>query len=432
MRNKLSFLLSPWAVISGMVIGIITGIYFSELVPYIEPIGEVYLSILMMCVLPILASAVVTSIGKLVNSDHQDKYIKKIITVFVFLLIAVSVFSVLIGLASQLFFEIDVETQRAIGEIAIDSNSEVGEGRVVPGTVVREIHSELNYSSNEDEFGLVDFIINIVPENIFNALAQDQNLQVIFFFLIFGIMLKYISDEATKTILVFFDGIFRAFQKLIKLTMYFLPFGLAALVATQFSQMGFVVLLSLIQFILMIYLASIIIFAAVTLIIWKKSNKSYKKQIKSMGETLMICLGTRNSFAALPSAITALSEELEFDSDKVNLSVPLGVSICRFGNVMVFSIGAIFASQLYGYSLGIEEFAIVIIVSVLAGMATSGAPGIIARTMIGMVLTPLGIPSAAIVALLLAIDPVIDPLTTVINVYPNLGAAAFIAAEGEE
>jgi len=74
---------------------------------------------------------------------------------------------------------------------------------------------------------------------------------------------------------------------------------------------------------------------------------------------------------------------------------------------------------------------IIVTISVLAAMAASGAPGIIARTMIAMVLTPLGIPSQAIVVMLIAIDPIIDPLTTLINVYPNCAAAAIVSSSGK-
>jgi len=169
-----------------------------------------------------------------------------------------------------------------------------------------------------------------------------------------------------------------------------------------------------------------------TVIIWRQGSRSYFQQFKALGEPLLICLGTRNSFAAVPSAISGLSNELKFNQERINLSVPLGVSLCRYGNVMVFSLGAVFATQLYGYSLGVEKIIIIIITSVLAGMATSGAPGLVARTMIVLVLTPLGIPAEAIIAMLLAIDPVIDSITTVINVYPNLVASAIIASDGKE
>ncbi len=406
MQNKLSFLLSPWSVMLGMLAGVIIGLYYSQLVVYLEPVGEVYLTVLMMCVIPILASAIITSIGKLVRSEGAGKYIKKIISVFIVFLVGVSIISVLTGVISQFAIEIDLETQRAIGEAAIGSGSE--NDAAVPGIAIKEIHSYHPQAKGEGEYGLVSFLVNIIPENIFSALVNDDNLQVIFFFTLFGIMLKYISEKASKTIITLFDGVFMAFQKLIKITMYFLPFGLAALIATQLSQVGFAVLLSLLQFIILLYVVVFLIFFFTTLVIWKYSSKPYLEQFRALGETLMICFGTRNSFAALPSSITALSDKLEFDQDKVNLSVPLGVSICRFGNVMVFSLGATFAAQLYGHPLGIEALIIIVITSVLAGMATSGAPGIIARTMISLVLTPLGIPAGAIIAMLLAVDPVID------------------------
>ena len=90
----------------------------------------------------------------------------------------------------------------------------------------------------------------------------------------------------------------------------------------------------------------IVIFLISTLIIWYYGDLSYNKQFKALGETLLICIGTRNSFASLPSAIEALSNQLEFDKEKINLVVPLGITLCRYGNVMVFSTGAIFAARL--------------------------------------------------------------------------------------
>ncbi|MFW6023068.1 MAG: dicarboxylate/amino acid:cation symporter, partial [Halanaerobiaceae bacterium] len=410
----------------GMVVGVIIGLNFTGLVPYLEPVGEIYLSILMMCVIPILASAIMTSIGKLVNSEGAtSRYIAKLITVFVIFLLGVSVISVISGGVSRYIMEVDIETQRAIGEVTLTGQSATN--TPVPGTAIREINSQKHEAENVDEYSVVSFLVNIIPENIFTALSNNNNLQVIFFFTLFGVMLKYISDQATTTIISFFEGTFMAFQKLIRVTMYFLPFGLAALVATQLSEVGFTVLISLLQFIVLVYIVALIIFLVSTIIIWKQGNKSYLNQFKVMGETLMICLGTRNSFAAIPSSISGLSKGLGLDQHKINLSVPLGVSICRFGNVMVFSLGALFAVQLYGHDLGYEKLLIIVITSVLAGMATSGAPGLVARTMIAMVLVPLGIPATAIIAMLLAIDPIIDPITTVINVYPNLAAAAMIS-----
>ncbi len=430
MKDKLAFLLSPGSVLLGMVTGIIIGIYFREMVPYLEPVGKIYISILQMCVIPILAAAIITSIGKLFKSEDANHYIRKIIIVFLVFLIGVSMISVIIGVFSEMVMKVDVETQRAIGKIALSNESE--NNISTPGTVIKEIDSRKSVTEDDNKNGLISFIINIIPENIFSALARGENLKVIFFFAILGIMLKYISAEASENIILIFDGIFMAFQKLIKVTMYFLPFGLTALMATQLAQVGFAALASLLKFIILLYIVALIIFLISTVIIWRQGSRSYFQQFKALGEPLLICLGTRNSFAAVPSAISGLSNELKFNQERINLSVPLGVSLCRYGNVMVFSLGAVFATQLYGYSLGVEKIIIIIITSVLAGMATSGAPGLVARTMIVLVLTPLGIPAEAIIAMLLAIDPVIDSITTVINVYPNLVASAIIASDGKE
>lgn len=97
---------------------------------------------------------------------------------------------------------------------------------------------------------------------------------------------------------------------------------------------------------------------------------------------------------------------------------------------MLFSICSVFAARLYNHSLDIKTVLTIIFISILAAMAASGAPGIIARTMIAMVLTPLGIPSQAIIVMLIAIDPIIDPFITVINVYPNCAATAIVSSGG--
>jgi len=431
-KNKmLNLLLSPWAVLVGMITGIVIGINFKGLVPYLQPIGEIYLTILKMCVIPILAAAIITSIGKLFKSEESDRYLKKIITVFVLFLIGVSLVSIITAGISRPLVKVDMETQRAIGKLTLQSKQGSG-GAAELGSIIKVIHSQHPPQQKGQEGAIVDFIINIIPENIFTALANGENLKVIFFFIVLGVMMKYISPTASENIIILFDGIFEAFQKVIKSTMYFLPFGLAALMATQISTIGFSALASLFKFILLLYLVGIVIFLISTFIIWYYGNSSYFKQFKALGETLLICVGTRNSFASVPSAIEGLSNRLDFNKEKVNLSIPLGVTLCRYGNVMVFAVGAIFAAQLYGHTLGIGKLAIIVITSVLAGMAASGAPGLVARTMISLVLTPIGIPSTAIIALLIAINPIIDSMTTVINVYPNLAAASIIANDNEK
>ena len=148
-----------------------------------------------------------------------------------------------------------------------------------------------------------------------------------------------------------------------------------------------------------------------------------------MKDAVMIAMGTRSSFTALPSAISGLIEGLNLNKDRAKLTVSLGFTLCKYGKILIFCIGSVFAAYLYDYPLGAASYSVIIMGSILAGTAASGAPSIVSRGMISMVLAPLGIPAEAIIVILLAIDPLVDPVITLVSTYPNYALAAIIARE---
>jgi len=174
----------------------------------------------------------------------------------------------------------------------------------------------------------------------------------------------------------------------------------------------------------------LVIFFISTLIIWRYAGGSYLRQYRVLKDAIMIALGTRSSFTALPSAISGLADGLDLNKDRTKLTVSLGFTLCKYGKILIFCIGSVFAAYLYDYSLGPESYIIIIIGSILAGMAASGAPSIVSRSMISMVLAPLGIPAEAIIVILLAIDPIVDPVITLVSTYPNYAVTAIIAGNG--
>lgn len=431
-KNKFKFLLSPWAIILGMVAGLIIGVYLKGIVKYIAPFGEFYVSILKMSVLPIMASAVVVSLSKLLKSKETSKYLNKIIIIFILFFLGVSIIGLLVGLVSIPMTGEDKDMKKAIGQIMIDKDesSDIIGGQEFK-SVIKEIDSRYREKEKTHGGGLAQFILNIIPKNIFTALTKGQTLKIVFFFIVLGIMLKFVSEKSSDNIISIFDGIFEAFQALIKFAMYFLPFGLCALLAQQFSLIGFAVLAALVKLIILIYISSLAIIFISSLIIWKYTGGSYFRQFVVLKDAILIAFGTRSSYPALPSAITGLSE-LGLNKDRTNLTVSLGFTLCKFGKILIFCIGAVFAAHLYEYTLGVQSVIIIIISSILAGMAASGAPSVVSRSMISMVLVPLGIPAEAIIVILLTIDPVVDPIITVINTFPNYAITAIIASDGKE
>lgn len=428
--RKAKFLLSPVAILLGIAAGVAVGVWYKPGVYVLKPIGEIYLSLLQMCVIPVMVSAVVLSIGKLIRDGNANAYMKKIVASFSVMLIAVALLCTLAALAAGPLTEPGDDVKREIGKIMLRDGAD-GMAIMPENQVIKEIDSE-HHEVTEEENVLVRFLVDIIPKNIFYALANGENLKIIFVFILFGIMLKFTSENIFSGMLLLFEGIYQVFQKIIKILMYALPFGLCGLIANQFSTMGFSVLMPLARLVLLILLVSMLVFVACTVIIRLYTGKSTGSILSAMKDTVIISLGTRNSFAAIPPSIDAFQNRLGADPDRVNLTLPLGITICRYGNIMVFSISSVFAARLYNHRIDLQTVAVIVLISVLAAMAASGAPGVIARTMVAMVLTPLGIPSQAIIVMLIAIDPVIDPLTTLINVYPNCAAAAVVSGNGKE
>jgi hypothetical protein len=138
--------------------------------------------------------------------------------------------------------------------------------------------------------------------------------------------------------------------------------------------------------------------------------------------------------ATLPSAITCLDKKMRFDSNSVNLTLPLGMTLGRFGNIFYFGIAVFFVAQIYGTSLGFMHYMIIFLGVMFAGTATAGASGIVTLSVIGIILGPLSLPVEAVLVIFMAIDPIIDPFRTFLIVYINMAAASVIAKreQGDE
>jgi Na+/H+-dicarboxylate symporter len=162
-----------------------------------------------------------------------------------------------------------------------------------------------------------------------------------------------------------------------------------------------------------------------SLIIWwkLKDRFSYLESLAELRQPIIVALGTASSFATIPSALNVLKNNLKIDKNTSDLVIPLGMTINPPASVLQFAISSIFISQIYGVDLNSTQLGMVFIGAIFAGLASSSTPSIVALSMIAMILDPLGLPSSVAIILLVAIDPVIDPIITALNVYSNCALA---------
>ena len=166
------------------------------------------------------------------------------------------------------------------------------------------------------------------------------------------------------------------------------------------------------------------------LIISNRARVSPLAAITKLQETIILAITTRSSFACIPIAVSELTEKLKLDRSGTDLVMPLGTTICRIGAVPYFAIGTIFIAEVYGVELTWLSYAIIILGSVAAGFASSGATGAMGVVLISIVAGPLNLPVEAAIALFIAVDPILDVIRTLVLVYGNCALTSIIIPRG--
>lgn len=414
--NTLSFnwLRSPWAILVSVILAIYMGTAHKEVAVLLAPLGDFYLGLLKMCVLPILLAAITTSIGRLMRSSNAAQYIKRILVVFPLGLVVASGLTVVLAAIAGPGRNLSAKTLESLGVLVNDSGIDLEMALTGP-------------IPEEPSKGIASFLINLVPDNIFSALSQGETLKVLIFSIIVGISLGLIRDRVTEPCFDILEAIYRTFNQLIDWLTMVLPIGLFSLLAYQLSQQGVDVLLSMINFVIAALVIFLVVYVLSTLVIWQQAKMPFIKVLAALREPTILALATSSSLACLPSAIAQLSEALRFSRQTVNLVTPLSITICRFGSVIYFALGSVFVMQLYDKPINFGNIMIVIIGSIFAGMATAGVTGILTLTMLGIVLEQLQLPLEAVLVLFVAIDPIMDPFRTLGIVHTGIAATAVIA-----
>jgi len=414
-KTPARFLLHPLVILSGMLAGSYIGFTNNSLAQKLAPLGEIYLALLTMCVLPIMIGAIVSSLGRMFSNKTDKRFLLSVVSVFAGGLLLASAVAIGVGLLIS-------------PGHGLDENNKI----VLSGQVAQyELENESAYEPVE-KLRLLDFITNIIPTNVFKAASNGQNLSLLFFSIVLGIAYGLSRTKSSETAIKVAEATYEAVLKIIGFLMYGLPLGLCFIVADQVSMLGIEIFYAMLKVILIIYLVSILMILIYSMIIWHRVGGTYYRSFYSLKDPLLISLGTSSSFAAIPSALKSLSYNFGLNKNKVDLVIPLGVSLNPHGNVIHFTLAAIFVAQLYGIAINAADMVVLMITAVLAAVAAAGAPGIAALSMLAIVFEPLGLPVSIGIILFAAIDPIIDPLLTMVNIHGNCASASLISEKVEK
>jgi proton glutamate symport protein len=411
----------PLTLLASIGLGVLFGLNFKGLAVALGSIGDAYLSFFQMTVIPIVITAIVSSLGKLMKDKSAEKYIVRIILMFVLVIGLAALAGTALGLVGRPGADLGDATT-TLNKIIKTSSQDQNQQMALKGA---------DTDSSGPKSSLLDFLLHIIPSNIFSSLSSGRILEIVFFSIIFGIAVGFVRDSASTFLLDLAGSLLESFQKLINWTMYGLPFGLFFLIGKQIAQVGADIFLAMIKFIVIFYAGGLAVFLVCTAVIWIRSReRNPLKVLKALVDPIVISLATRNSFAALPSSISSLNR-LRFDENTTNLVLPLGITILRIGNILYFAFAACFVAQIYGAHLSAQGILLVVVGALFAGTATAGSSGLLTLPMLGIILDPLGLPLESILVVFMAIDSLIDPMRTFLIVYGNITTTVLIADRGE-
>jgi len=420
---KATILKHPLTIMAGVIIGAVLGFYnkpisetlgIDNFAKFISFPGQLYLLFLKMTVIPIVITAISSSLGKLMRNKSNVRLIKKIVAVFVICMIVSAVMGMVGGILGKPGSGLSEETHILLTKI---------------------ISSENNSSSGilEITLGSSNDTIEKIPENIFKDFSLDSMMVIVFISIIFGIAIGFLPEESAILLINLCTALLHVFQKVISWSLFLLPFGLVSLLAGQVASIGVQVFLAMSKFIILYIIGVAVFFIGCTAIIWFRSEIRNPFKVVSMSfEPILLAFVTGNSMAALPSSIKCLCEKFNFNSNSVNLALPLGLTLGRFGNIFYFALGIFFIGQLYNTPFEPIHYLIILVGVILAGTATSGASGIATLSMLGIVLDPLSLPIEAVLVIFMAIDPIIEPFRTVLNMNMNMAATSLVAERGNK
>jgi proton glutamate symport protein len=423
----------PAAILFGVVIGTLIGLFNAPIsdvlgIPNFAGViafpGQLYLFYLQMTVIPIIITAISSSLGKLIRNKNSAGLIKKIVFVFFICMIGCALAGMGIGFFGNPGSGLDEDTRSLLAKL-ISSTEQEG----ISGALEINLSSSYEPSAAVERPSMANFFKELIPSNIFRALSLGSTMGIVFFSIIFGVAIGSLQEQAAEMLIDLFSAIFQTFQKLINWSLYLLPFGLICLLAGQVAAVGIQIFMAMSKFITLFCIGTGLIFIICTIIIWFRSGISNPfKVIAFLFEPILLAFGTRNSMATLPSAIACLDAQMKFNATAVNLTLPLGMTLGRFGNIFYFGLAVFFVVQIYNTPLELMYYFIILIGVILGGTATAGASGIVTLSMLSIVLDPLSLPIEAVLIIFMAIDPIIDPFRTFLIVYVNMAATTLVAA----
>ena len=295
-----------------------------------------------------------------------------------------------------------------------------------PGNGI-ELPGQANFVPKESP-SLADVIVNMVPSNPIRAMADGEMLQVIVFALLIGFAVTRVG-EAGERVVSFFRDFEAVIMKIVAILMLLAPWGVFALLAKLFSQLGVGAIVDLAKYFFtvlgMLIFHGLVVYSLVLRVL---AGLPPSVMLYKMRSVWAFAFSTASSAATIPITMRAVEKRLGVKPTVAGFTVPLGATINMDGTAIMQGVATVFIAQVYGVDLSIGDLGAVVLTATMASVGAAAVPGVGLITL-ALVLEQVGLPVEGI-AMIIGVDRLLDMVRTAVNVTGD-ATVSLVVAERE-
>jgi Na+/H+-dicarboxylate symporter len=376
-------------------------------------VGKLFLLSLRFIAIPIILSSMILAVASLGDIRKVGRIGLKTITCFAITLVVAIVIAIgIVQIVKPGKFVTPEAKAKLLGDFSGELASKMQSGAAAQNQTVWS------------------FLLDIIPANPFAALAKGDMLQVVAIGFLVGVGLTMIPREKSGPVVAFFDGLSETMMELVRLIMACAPVAVFCLITQTVTNLGFGSLASVLLYCLCVIggLAIVLLIEYPILIMLmtpRAAGMTPRRFFSCISPAITLAFSSSSSTATLPVTMACCRDRLKVPESIVNFVCPMGTTINMDGTALYQVISVVFLSQLYGMDLSASQL---LTVGVMAAVVAIGAPGLPGASVIMMaiVLESVGIPTEGI-AIILAVDRVLDMSRTIVNVAGDAVACVVVA-----
>lgn len=412
-----------WQIIIGLILGLIWGLVASMIgmadftTNYIKPVGTIFINLLKLIAVPLVLASLIVGVTSLNDVAKLSRMGGKTIAFY----ITTTIFAITIGLTVV---------------------NVIQPGKTLPKETQQQLQA--NYSQNIEgskqsvkefkERKPLDFFVDIVPQNMFDATSDNSNmLQVVFLAILFGIGIIQIPGEKGQVLIDFFDSLNEMIIKIVDFIMMIAPYGVFALIAGVIVDLAgndltkaldllgalgwycVAVLVGLILHVTIVYSGLFKLF----------SKMKLRDFFKAIRPAMLLGFSTSSSSATLPVTMERVEKNVGVDEEVASFVLPIGATVNMDGTSLYQAVAAVFIAQALGLHLSIAQQLTIVLTATLASIGAAGVPGA-GIIMLVIVLQAINVPVEGI-GLILGVDRILDMCRTAVNITGDAAVSVAVA-----